>query len=174
LTSGSGRSLAEAWVMRLDAPRRVPLGETGTVRVTFSPAAVARATHSALEASTSNNIRVEARAEIPSAGASPSGLSSQVLDPSTKAQFEWRVRPQSEGTLEGRVWVYLRATSKDGGEAVERPLSVQPFTLQSVTFFGRVADQVLQMALIALGVGFLLILPHLVLVSRRTQMRANV
>jgi len=173
LTPGSGQNLAEAWTLDLEAPRRIPLGRAGTIHLTFSAVQIAAEPGTGTDTFESYSVRAEARAEIPSAGSSPSGLSSEALGPGNRAQFTWQVRPQSTGSLDGRVWLYLRFVPKGGGDVVERPLNVQSVTIRVVTLFGRDAGQVSQTGLIAFGIGFVLLLPHVMVLSRRSQMRAN-
>jgi hypothetical protein len=169
LTSGSGVTLPGTWTLQVAAPRRIPLGESGTVRLTLSPAQTPSAGD--LDPFLSYDLLIEARAEIPAAAAAPSGLSSQSLSPESPAEFEWRVRPQSAGTLNGRVWLYLRVGPQDGGEAVQRPVSVRAVTIESVTLFGHSARPIRVAASVSLWIGCALVLPYLLLRFRRRKIR---
>jgi hypothetical protein len=171
LAQDGGESFPGGWILKVDSPRSIHLGGSGTLRLTVSPEPATPPPKRITDAPSSNNVIVEARAEIPAAGASPSGLSSQTLAPESAARFEWGVTPQSEGMLEGRVWLYLRSLPEDGSEPIRRPLSVQPVTIHSDTFFGRVTDPVRQIAFIALGIGLALTLPHLLIRSHARRLR---
>jgi hypothetical protein len=118
------------WILKVDSPRSIHLGDSGTLQLTVSPEPTALPPNPITDGSSNYNLIVEARAEIPAAGASPSGLSSQTLAPGRAAQFEWEVTPQSEGMLEGRVWLYLRSLPGDGTEShpapAERPADNDP------------------------------------------------
>jgi hypothetical protein len=179
LAPDGGESSPGEWSMKVDSPRTIHLGDSGTLRLTVSAdpstslgaGPIAFPPNPTADAPSNHNVIVEARAEIPAAGASPSGLSSQTLAPGRGARFEWSVTPQSEGMLDGRVWLYLRSLPGDGTEPIRRPLSVQPVTIHSDTFFGRVTDPVRQIAFIALGIGLALALPHLLIRSHARRLR---
>jgi hypothetical protein len=171
LALDSGETFPRGWTSRLDAPRNIHLGESGTLRLTISPELTALPPGPGSDALSGYTVIVEARAEISAAGASPSGLSSQTMAPGQAARFEWRITPQSEGVLEGKVWLYLRFIPTDGAEAIQRPLSAQTVTINSNTFFGRATGQVRQIAFIGLGIGLVLALPYLLMRSHARRAR---
>jgi hypothetical protein len=170
LLADSGQSLPRTWSVKLTAPERIPLGESGTIRLELSPAS---GTANAISDDSLSDyyILAEARAEVPSAGTWPSGLSSQSLGAGSEAQFEWRVRPQSKGELDARVWLYLGFVPRSGGDATESPVSVLPLSIQAVTLAGRAAAQVRVTGLFAFWLGLALTAPYLVLRFRRRKFR---
>lgn len=170
LSADLGQSLPGTWSVKLTAPERIPLGESGTIRLELSPAS-GNANAIGNDSSSQYYILVEARAEVPSAGTSPSGLSSQSLGAGSDARFEWRVRPQSGGDLYGRVWLYLRFVPRSGGEATQRPIGVLPLSIRATTLAGRAAAQVRVVALSAFWLSLVLTAPYLVLRFRRRKFR---
>jgi hypothetical protein len=174
LALGSGVGLLGTWTSELESPGHIPLGAAGSLRLIFqpeSPSVGPAGTNNAFE---SYNVVVEARAEIPSAQSVPSGLLTRVLEPGRLAEFDWRLTPQSEGLLDGRVWLYLRYVPKNGGPDIDRPLSIQPVQIRSVTLAGRNANQVRELALIVFALGTVLALPYLALRSRHRHQSAHV
>jgi hypothetical protein len=167
LSMGSGVSLPGVWTMKVTAPTWIPLGESGSVNITLTPRSTAAETV-ASEALAPYYVLAEARAEIPGAVTSPSGLSSETLTPGGRAAFEWRVQPGAEGTVDGRIWLYLRFVPKTGAPGVERPISLQPVIIQSVRLLGLSAMQAQTAALTAFSVGMIAAAPYLILrLSRR-------
>ena len=163
--------LPGTWTSELVSPGYIPLGHKGSMRLVFEQDSASTGSDLWVNTSAPYNIVVEARAEIPSAGTIPSGQLTRVLEPGRPVEFVWQISPQSEGTLDGRVWLYLRYIPRNGGTSLDKPLSVHPLSIRSVTLFGRTADQVKLLALMAFALGAVLALPYIILRSRQAQNR---
>jgi hypothetical protein len=156
-----------AWQLDLNAPRLIALGESGraTLRVSSIHAPIGSV------AFADYDVFLEAEAEIPGAVVSPSGRSSQAFSSGSAAVFDWKVWPQSEGLLEGRIWLYVRLVKRDGSETLIRPITLQPVTMTGVTLFGRTASRVRPAALICFWAGLALVIIPLILRFRRRKFR---
>jgi hypothetical protein len=83
-------------------------------------------------------VRAEARLDLAGAEVLPIGTIMQRMLPGEPVEFSWSISPNSEGTIRGSVWMYIRYLPLvDGeGEELEKLIFTQPLEIRSLNLFG--------------------------------------
>ena len=142
--------------LTLEYPPRIRAGDSDIVRLTLevdqsgniTPTAVVEGnvtTGETIEIPNlyeTHHVIAEARFDVAGMQVSPSGLSSEVLEPGQTVRFFWSIRPEQVGTYRGTVWLYLRFVDKVSGEESQRPVSAQIVEIEAVNLLGIPANVV--------------------------------
>jgi hypothetical protein len=80
-----------------------------------------------------NNLVAEARIDLPLAQLTPSGNVRQALEIGSPLRFEWRIRTDEPGTLEGQFWFYLVLVSDLDGGSIRQPVLTAPISIETIS-----------------------------------------
>lgn len=81
-------------------------------------------------------VLAQARFDMAGVEIVPPEVVNEPLLPGEKVTFYWSVRPEDAGSYRGRIWLYLRFTPKEGGDALTRTISAQSIEIEATTFLG--------------------------------------
>jgi hypothetical protein len=89
-----------------------------------------------LSFSSSDHTLVETRLELPGLQIGPGEELIQPIRIGEKITFNWQIKSDESGEIDGELWIYLKTLSESGGEVHRLPISVLNFKLQFIDLFG--------------------------------------
>jgi hypothetical protein len=113
--------------LTLDTPRRVRIGEAGTVRLSLTPVLTEGTTPEG-----GYSLVAVARLRGPGMIVSPSGARGEPLSPGLATVFEWQVHALRPGGAAVTLALGARFVPAEGGEPIEVPVWARTLELQAV------------------------------------------
>jgi hypothetical protein len=150
------------------APKRVRLGDDGTLRLTIGPRSnlESKATENsiplAVSGSTQNtgsvnsNLILQTHLDLPGVVHTPTGEVSQAILPGQPSVFIWYLRPLVSGIYQGKVWLHLISMPRSGGQKQRILLAAMPVEIEVVTLLGMSGNQARLLGSLGLAFGVML------------------
>jgi len=154
--------LPQPYVLSLETPAWVRLGQAGTVRLRVFPSSPRQQrapSPTPVPNSPLTNPLIEARLELPGGLVDPDGSQMSPLPTGGALAFEWNVRSADPGEIDGTLWVYQDMQPGTDGSGDQRALAAFPLAVKTISLAGLSAATLRVLAILAIALGLLLNLP---------------
>lgn len=146
----SPSAILEERILILETPRKLRLGDPGTIRLTFASSAQSGLTPTAGSPGAQQDLQAvqfrdvydthfviaQARLDLAGVDSTPAGQVSEGLFPGKPARFDWSLHPAEEGRFPGTVWLHLSFMPVDNGPESRVVLTAQLIEIPVVSLWG--------------------------------------
>jgi hypothetical protein len=165
LAGGSAVQQPGSRLLELSWPKRLRLGDDGTLRLTVgfptylplgsagsqtSPASVVGLQSGNYDA---YNLVLQSHLDLPGMAHTPTGEVSQLMLPDQPVVFLWYLRASTPGMFSGKVWLHLRFVPRSTGQEQHILLAAQQVDVQVVKLLGMSGSQARLFGSLGLVVG---------------------
>ena len=165
----------DEWLLILEYPPRIRLGDTEIIRLSFVPddqvnGMISYASRgqppTAVEAADDdffedNRLIAEARLDMVGVETRPPSTVSEPLHPGQPVIFYWSVMPWLTGNYRGTAWLHFRVVDNMTGTESQKAISAQSMEIRTESFLGFSAQWVRTLGVLGIAFGGVLCFPIL-------------
>jgi hypothetical protein len=127
-------------LVELEWPDTMRIGDIETITLVFRPV-VTDPVSSTQPAGYSDvyahyNLMAEARYDVAGIVVTPSNPIRESMPARKPVKFTWKISADQVGSYTGSVWLSLRFLPLDGGQAIQVPIYIRDFNIQTSSLFG--------------------------------------